>query len=153
MTLKEKLRDDLKTYLKAKDTVKLEVVRSILTAVKNLEVQKMKTADDDDVVQAIRQEAKKRREAIDLYKQAGRNDLAEKEEEELKVLETYLPQMLSEQQVRQIVRARVEEIKPSSVKERGKVMGALMQELKGKADGSLVGKILDEELEKFLNGG
>lgn len=153
MSLKEQLQDELKQYMKARDTLRLEVVRSVLTAVKNIEVQKMKTADDEDVLQAIRQEVKKRREAIELYEKAGRNELAQKEQAELEVLEAYLPKMMPEEEVRNVIKAHIEQMKPKDIKERGKVMGSIMQELKGKADGTLVGKILDEELAAYLNGG
>jgi len=79
MSLKEKLQEDLKNAMKAKDSVKLEVVRSVVTGIKNLEVQKMGEADDNDVLQVIKQEVKKRREAIEMYQKAGRTDLLEQE--------------------------------------------------------------------------
>jgi len=91
MSLKEKLQEDLKNAMKAKDSVKLEVVRSVVTGIKNLEVQKMGEADDNDVLQVIKQEVKKRREAIEMYQKAGRTDLLEREKAELSVLESYLP--------------------------------------------------------------
>ncbi|WP_018962850.1 GatB/YqeY domain-containing protein [Coprothermobacter platensis] len=153
MSLKEQLQDELKQYMKARDTLRLEVVRSVLTAVKNIEVQKMKTADDEDVLQAIRQEVKKRREAIELYEKAGRNELAQKEQAELEVLEAYLPKMMSDEEVRNVIKAHIVQMQPKDIKERGKIMGSVMQELKGKAEGALVGKILDEELAAYLNGG
>jgi len=148
MSLKEKLQEDLKNAMKAKDSVKLEVVRSVVTGIKNLEVQKMGEADDNDVLQVIKQEVKKRREAIEMYQKAGRTDLLEQEKAELSVLESYLPPLMSEEEIRQVVRNHIEKLQPKSMKERGKIMGSLMQELKGKADGNTVGSILDEELEK-----
>ncbi|HRC96386.1 MAG TPA: GatB/YqeY domain-containing protein, partial [Coprothermobacter proteolyticus] len=96
MSLKEKLQEDLKNAMKAKDSVKLEVVRSVVTGIKNLEVQKMGEADDNDVLQVIKQEVKKRREAIEMYQKAGRTDLLEQEKAELSVLESYLPPLMSE---------------------------------------------------------
>ncbi|NPV88451.1 GatB/YqeY domain-containing protein [Coprothermobacteraceae bacterium] len=150
MTLKEKVQNDLKEAMKSKDSLRLEVIRSIVTAIKNLEVEKMKQADDNDVIQAIQREVKKRKEAITMFRQAGREELAEKELAELAVLEEYLPKQLSEEEIREKVKQAIEVIRPSSVKDRGKIMGSLMKELKGKADGDLVGRILDEELNKLF---
>jgi len=99
MSLKEKLQEDLKNAMKAKDSVKLEVVRSVVTGIKNLEVQKMGEADDNDVLQVIKQEVKKRREAIEMYQKAGRTDLLEQEKAELSVLESYLPPLMSEEEL------------------------------------------------------
>jgi len=153
MSLKRELQEDLKEAMKSKNNVKLEVVRSVLTGVKNLEVQKMREAEDEDVLQVIKQEVKKRKEAIEMYEKAGRTDLLEQEKAELSVLETYLPPLMSAEEIRQAVKRQIERVQPSSVKERGKIMGLLMQELKGKADGNLVSSILDEELEKVFGGG
>jgi len=153
MSLKRELQEDLKEAMKSKNNVKLEVVRSVLTGVKNLEVQKMREAEDEDVLQVIKQEVKKRKEAIEMYEKAGRTDLLEQEKAELSVLETYLPPLMSAEEIRQAVKRQIERVQPSSVKERGKIMGLLMQELKGKADGNVVSSILDEELEKILGGG
>lgn len=153
MSLKEKLQEDLKNAMKAKDSVKLEVVRSVVTGIKNLEVQKMGEADDNDVLQVIKQEVKKRREAIEMYQKAGRTDLLEQEKAELSVLESYLPPLMSDEEIRQVVKSYIDKLQPKSMKDRGKIMGSLMQELKGKADGNTVGSILDEELEKIFGGG
>ncbi|HHY43733.1 MAG TPA: GatB/YqeY domain-containing protein [Coprothermobacter sp.] len=153
MSLKKELQEDLKEAMKSKNNVKLEVVRSVLTGVKNLEVQKMREAEDEDVLQVIKQEVKKRKEAIEMYEKAGRTDLLEQEKAELSVLETYLPPLMSEEEVREVVKRQIEKVQPTSIKERGKIMGLLMQELKGKADGNVVTSILDEELEKILGGG
>jgi len=153
MSLKKELQEDLKEAMKSKNNVKLEVVRSVLTGVKNLEVQKMREAEDEDVLQVIKQEVKKRKEAIEMYEKAGRTDLLEQEKAEISVLETYLPPLMSEEEVREVVKRQIEKVQPTSIKERGKIMGLLMQELKGKADGNVVTSILDEELEKILGGG
>jgi len=88
-----------------------------------------------------------------MYQKAGRTDLLEQEKAELSVLESYLPPLMSEDEIRQVVKSHIEQMQPNSMKERGKIMGSLMQELKGKADGNTVGNILDEELEKFFGGG
>lgn len=153
MSLKKELQEDLKEAMKSKNNVKLEVVRSVLTGVKNLEVQKMREAEDEDVLQVIKQEVKKRKEAIEMYEKAGRTDLLEQEKAELSVLETYLPPLMSEEEVREVVKRQIEKVQPTSIKERGKIMGLLMQELKGKADGNVVSRVLDEELEKIFGGG
>jgi len=110
----------------------------------------MGEADDNDVLQVIKQEVKRRREAIEMYQKAGRTDLLEQEKAELSVLESYLPPLMSEEEIRQVVRSHIEKLQPKSMKERGKIMGSLMQELKGKADGNTVAVFWTKNWKNFL---
>lgn len=105
-------------------------------------------ATDDDVIEVIGREVKKRNEAIELYKKGGRDELAEKEQKELEILKAYLPEQLSEDEVRKLVEETISQTGASSMKEMGKVMGSLMPKVKGRADASLVSNLVREQLSK-----
>ncbi|PLV56808.1 GatB/YqeY domain-containing protein [Thermotoga sp. SG1] len=149
MSLKEKLMADLKEAMKSKDMTKVNTLRMILTTLKNLEVEKMKEASDEEVMEALMKEAKKRREAIEEYEKHGRVDLAEKEKKELEIIESYLPKQLSEEEVREIVMDAIKEVGATSPKDLGKVMKLVMPKVKGRADGKLVNKMVREILESL----
>ena len=149
--------------MKAKNEVVLSVLRMLNSAIKNRELEKraklakegteekldeMSQLNDEEIVSAISSEAKKRKDAIEEFKKAGREDLVEKEEKELEVLMKYMPEQMGEEEIRKIVAKAIEETGAASVKEMGKVMGVIMPQVKGKADGSLVQKIVKEELER-----
>ncbi|AAD35772.1 glutamyl-tRNA amidotransferase [Thermotoga maritima MSB8] len=149
MSLKEKLMSDLKEAMKNKDMVRMNTLRMILTTLKNLEVEKMKEATDEEVMEALMKEAKKRREAIEEYEKHGREELAEKERKELEIIESYLPKQLSEDEIRKIVMEAINEVGASSPKDLGKVMKVVMPKVKGRADGKLVNKMVREILESL----
>ncbi|AEH51967.1 GatB/YqeY domain-containing protein [Pseudothermotoga thermarum] len=146
MNLKEKLSQDLKEAMKAKDEAKVRTVRMLLAAIKNFEVEKMKSATDEDILQIMAKEIKKRKESIELYLKGGREDLAKAEEEEIKIIESYMPQQMSEEEIREFAKKIIEELKLSGPKDVGTAMKAIMSQLKGKADGKLVNKIVTELL-------
>jgi hypothetical protein len=148
--VKQQLQTELITAMKEKDVLKISTLRMLLSAIQYFEISKGKEyeASEQDIAQLISKEAKKRREAIELYKQGNRNDLAGKEESELEILKTYLPEQLSENDIRSIVEEVIKETNASSPQDMGKVMGMVMGKLKGKADGGLVNKIVQEELQK-----
>mgnify|MGYP001581025308 FL=1 len=135
----EKIKADLKEAMKLKDALKMSVLRMVLSVAnsKNIEL------SDTDVLEIISKEAKKRKEAISLFLEGGREDLASKEEAELKIIGAYLPEQMSESEIKKVI-ARIILGTPS--KEFGLVMKEVMKELKGKADASLITKILKEEL-------
>jgi uncharacterized protein YqeY len=145
--LKEKLQRDLKEAMKNRDEIRLRTLRMVLTALKNFEVEKMKEASDEDVIEVIQKEAKKRREAIEEYKKAGREDLATAEAEELAILEEYLPEQLSEDEIRKIAFEIIKKVGATSPKDLGKVMREIMPKIKGRADGKLVNRIVRGILE------
>ncbi len=146
MGLKERMREDLKEAMKAKDEVRVRTLRMILAAIRNLEVERMKEASDEDVIDALNREAKKRREAIEQYKKAGREDLSQQEEMELKVIESYLPEQMSEDEIRKLAEEIIQSVGASSVKDLGKVMKEIMPKVKGRADGKVVNRIVRELL-------
>lgn len=149
MSLKEKIAEDLKEAMRGKDILRVNTLRMIIAAIKNYEVEKMKQASDDDVMVVLTKEAKRRKEAIEEYEKYGRSDLAEKEKRELEIIESYLPKQLTEEEIREIVMKTIEEVGATSIRDLGKVMGAVMPKLKGKADGKLVNNIVREMLESL----
>ena len=150
MSLKEKILEDLKTSMKAKESDKTRVLRSIKAKILEKEISERKdgesTLSDDQIVQVLMKAAKQRKESIDQFKEGGRNDLVEKEEMELTLIEKYLPEMMSEEEIRVAVKNQIEQMNATSMADMGKVMGSLMGKLKGKAEGSIISRIVKEEL-------
>jgi len=150
MSLKAKLLDDLKAAMKAKESDKTRVLRSIKAKILEKEISERKegqsTLSDEQIVDVLMKAAKQRKESIDQFKEGGRDDLVEKEEMELALIEKYLPEMMSEDEIRAAVKDQIEEMNATSMADMGKVMGALMGKLKGKAEGALISKIVKEEL-------
>lgn len=149
MNLKEQIQNDLKDAMRAKDEQKLSIVRMLKSAIQYYEIQKGGagyTASDEDVVDVVGKEIKKRKESIELYEQGGRPELAEKEKKEIEVLQTYLPEQLSEDEIKKIVEEAINQTGASEMKDMGKVMSALMPKIKGKADNSIVSTLVREKL-------
>ena len=150
MTLHEQLKDQLKEALKAKEEVKLRTIRSLLTAFTNELVATGKTPhdmlDDNAAMAVIKRAAKQRKESITQYGAAGRDDLVKPEEEELAVLETYLPQMMSQDEIRPIAEAKKAELGVEDKSKMGVLMGAVMKEAAGKADGADVKAVVESVL-------
>jgi len=150
MSLKAKLLDDLKAAMKAKESDKTRVLRSIKAKILEKEISERKegqsTLSDEQIVDVLMKAAKQRKESIEQFKEGGRDDLVEKEEMELALIEKYLPEMMSEDEIRAAVKDQIEEMNATSMADMGKVMGALMGKLKGKAEGALISKTVKEEL-------
>lgn len=170
--LKDKIQDDLQAAMIAKDELRLSTVRMLKSAIQYHEIQKgadrapalaegegarlraerdsggesRYEATDEDVIEVIGREVKKRNEAIELYKKGGRDELAEKEEKELEILKAYLPEQMSEDDVRKLVQEAIAQTGASGIQEMGKVMGILMPKINGKADGTLVSNLVRESL-------
>lgn len=147
--LKQKIQDELKQAMLSRDALKTSVLRMLKSAITYYEIQKGGAgyeATDEDVLSVIAKEAKQRRDSIDEYTKAARPELADKEKVELEMLQAYLPQQMSEEQIREIVKNTISETGATSVADIGKVMGALMPKVKGKADGGLINKIVRESL-------
>lgn len=146
---KKRLQEELKQAMLAKDELRKSVLRMLLSAINYYEIQKGGagyTATDEDVLAVIQKEVKQRHDSIEQYKAGGRQDLVDKETRELEILQTYLPAQMTEDEVRVIVKEAIAQTGARSVQDIGKVMGVLMPKIKGKADGSLVSKIVKEEL-------
>jgi len=164
MSLKEKIQSDVKTAMQEKQAEKLSVLRMVLAAVLNKEKEKrsklskseqdenklseLSELTDEETLEVITSEAKKRKDSIEQYEKGNRQDLADKEKSELKILQEYLPEQMGEDEVRKIIADKIKELGVSGPQDTGKVMGAIMDQLKGKADGGIVSKIVQEELKK-----
>ena len=146
--LKEKLSEDIKTALKSGDKQRRMVLGMVMAAAKNREIEKHGELNDDEFLAVISSEIKKRRDSVEQFEKGGRPELAEGEKEEIKILMEYMPEQMSENEIRVEVRKTISETGAKDVKEMGKVLGAVMPKLKGKADGQLVSKIVKEELSK-----
>lgn len=147
--LKQQLQEELRQSMLAKNELKTSVLRLLLSALNYYEIAKGGAnyeATDEDVLAVIQKEAKQRKDSIEQFQNAGRQELADKEEKELEMLQKYLPEQMSEGDIRKIVIETKQQIGVSSIADMGKLMGALMPKVKGKADGSLVSKIVKEEL-------
>jgi uncharacterized protein YqeY len=148
--LKERLRTDLTTSIKARDSLRSSTLRMVLTAVTNAEVsgKSSRELSDEDVLGVLTSEAKKRREAADAFADAGRDEQAAKERAEADVIADYLPEQLSDEEIRSLVSATVDElgVRGDGMKAMGRVMGALQPKVKGRADGAAVAAAVREQL-------
>ena len=147
MSLCEKLDNDVKSALKGGDSLKVSVLRMVLSAVKTLQIEKnIKTLDDDSVTQILQRHVKQHRESIEQFTKGARKDLADKEASELKILEGYLPKQLTEEELTAIVKLAVSETGAVSKSDTGKVMKAVMEKAKGRADGKAISRLVQELL-------
>ncbi|MCK5075404.1 MAG: GatB/YqeY domain-containing protein [Calditrichia bacterium] len=149
MSLNDKLIADLKSSMKNGNKIAVETIRIVRASLKNAEISKGENLTEEEVISVLQSEAKKRKEAITEYKKADRQDLVEAEQNELNVIEEYLPRQLNENEINEKIDELFTRINPSSMKEIGKVMGPLMKELKGKADGRLVQQLVKIKFESI----
>lgn len=147
MRLVERLTDDMKQAMKNKDKLKLSVIRMVKSAIKNEEINQGKELSDDEVLTVLTRELKQRRDSLQEFEKAGRDDLAASSRDEMAVLMEYMPEQLGEDDIRKLVAEAIEQSGASSKKDMGKVMGVLMPKVKGRADGALVNKIVQELLQ------
>lgn len=138
MSLKETLNNDIKSAMKAKDKETLAVLRMIKTAVQAAEIDKKEELNAEEELTILAREAKQRRESLAEFVKAGRDELVAKTEAEIEIVERYLPKQLSVEEVKEVIATVAERIGATTQKEFGKLMGAVMQELKGKADGNVI---------------
>lgn len=145
MSLHQKIKEGIKESMKNRDIVRLNVMRGLVTSFTNELVANGKTPQgeltDEEVLKVITRTAKQRKDSIDQFTKGGRNDLVEEEKAQLAILEKYLPEMMNEDDIRKVVEAKLLEMGSGN---KGMLMGSIMKELKGKADGSLVKKVLNE---------
>ncbi|MGF1487149.1 MAG: GatB/YqeY domain-containing protein [Prochloraceae cyanobacterium] len=150
MSLKEQIGEDIKAAMKARDKIRLETVRSIKKALLEKEVElRVKGRDSlspEEEIELLAKQAKQRRDSIEQFQNAQRQDLADKEAAELAIIETYLPKQVSEAELNEIVDSIIESTGASSPKDLGKVMGAAMKQLKGKADGKAIQALVKSKL-------
>ncbi len=138
MGLKERLQQELKDAMKAKDTFKRDTVRFLMSAIKQVEVDTRKELTDEDIIKIIQKNIKQREEAASQYKEGGRDDLYEKEMKEAQILKSYLPKQLSDQELEEALKEIIQEVGATSIKDMGKVMGVATKRLAGRADGKRI---------------
>lgn len=146
MSLKEQLKEDLKTAMRDKEVVKRDSIRAINTMIKQIEVDERRELDDEEVIKLIQRGIKQREEAITQYKGAGRDDLVQKEQEQVDVFMLYLPKQLTDEELESGMKEIIAETGATSMKDMGKVMGMATKKFAGVADG----KRINEMVKKLL---
>ena len=146
MNLTEQLKDQMKEAMRAKEKVRLGTIRMALSAIKQIEVDTRETLNDEQIIAVLTKMVKQRRDAIAQYEAAGRPELAAAEAEEIQVIEAFLPQQLTEEEVATIIDATIAEVGAASMADMGKVMGALKTKVQGRADMSAIGTMIRAKL-------
>lgn len=150
MSLYDTILSDLKNAMKAKNKDRTRVLRSLKAALLEKEISERKGGEaklsDDQIIQVLTKAAKQRKESIEQFEDAGRNELADNEKKELSIIEEYLPEKMSADELSKLVEETIQQVGASSPQDMGKVMGAIMPKVKGKADGSEVNKLVREKL-------
>ena len=146
-SIKEKLLEDMKTAMKKGEKDIVSVIRMVRAAVKNVEIEKRKDLDDQETIEVIAKELRQRKDSITEYEKVGKDKVVEDLEKEIEVLAEYLPEQLSREELEKIAEDKIEKTGAGSLADMGKVMGAIMPEIKGKADGREVNEIVKEKLE------
>ncbi|MBO0474977.1 GatB/YqeY domain-containing protein [Enterococcus ureasiticus] len=148
MSLLTTLNDDIKTAMKSKDKDTLSVLRMLKAAIQNEQIKTGRDLDGEEELTVLSREMKQRRDSLSEFEKAGRDDLADKVKIEIAIVEKYMPKQLSDEEIHQIVQTAIDQTGASSPKEFGKVMSAVMPEVKGKADGNQVNAIVKELLQE-----
>ncbi|MFB5266157.1 GatB/YqeY domain-containing protein [Paenibacillus enshidis] len=147
MNLSERLNEDMKQAMKSKDKFKLSTIRMVRSTIKNLEIELKRDLDDNELLDILSREIKQRKDALQEFEKAGRDELAESNKAEIEILSQYLPVQLTEEEIKVIVQQTIQETGASSKADMGKVMAALMPKVKGRADGKLVNQAVQQFLQ------
>lgn len=142
----DKIQEDLKKAQLARDEVKVSTLRLLLSEIKNAEIAQGRQLSDENLIAVVSREAKKRKEAAEGFRKGEREQSAQKEEAELKILESYLPAQLSTEELTKLVQDSITEVGAQNLQDMGKVMGAVMGKVAGRADGGAVSRIAKEKL-------
>jgi hypothetical protein len=145
MALREKLDEDLKSAMRAKDSLRMNTVRALKSAVKYREIELMKPLDDAGILGVMATEIKRRRDSVEQYRAGNRADLADKEEAEIKILQEFLPQQLTPAEVEAKVVEAIAKVGAQGPKDMGAVMKALLPEVQGRADGKAVSELVKQK--------
>ncbi len=146
MSLREKLQADLKTAMKSGNEQQKVAVRMLLSAIRNAEIEQQTELSDEEIQAIVVRQVKQRRDAIEQFKTGDREDLVEKEQAELDILEKYLPPQMTREEIKELARKTIAEVEATTVKQMGLVMKNLMPQVKGKADGNVVSQVVRELL-------
>ena len=149
MSVDKQLFEDMKLAMKSGSKTELDTIRILRAQIKSASIDKKDDLDEAELAQILQKEAKKRKESIELFKQGNRQDLVEKEESELEVISKYLPEQLSDNDLDELISDFIASLHVESEKDMGRVMGAIMPKVKGKADGNVVQQKVKEHLAKL----
>jgi uncharacterized protein YqeY len=144
--LKQRITDDMKSCMREGDKERLGTIRLALSAIKQQEVDSRSTLEDADILAILDKMAKQRRESIEQFEKAGREDLASKEKDELKVIQTYLPSQLSEEEIASIIDEAIQTTEAQTMRDMGKIMGIIKPKMQGRADMSAVSALIKSRL-------
>lgn len=142
----DQINSDLREAQLARDELKVSTLRLLLSEIHNSQIQKGQDLSDQDIISVIQKEAKRRKEAAIGFRSGGREDQAQKEESELKILESYLPKQLSNEELTKLIEDTINDVGANSLKDMGKVMGAVMGKVAGRVDGGTVSALVQEKL-------
>lgn len=146
MGLKERLNEEMKQAMKAKDKNRLSAIRMVRGTVRDKEIDNRAELDDDGILEVIASQIKKRKDALEQLRKSNRDGLVEAETEQINILQAFLPAQLSEAEIEAVVVGAIEELGATSMRDMGKVMGKLVPQLRGKADNSVVSQIVRQKL-------
>ena len=144
--LLEKINDDFKEAMKALDAAKVSCLRLLMSVFKNVKIANQKELSQEEVLSILQKQKKQRQDSMEAYKNGSRDDLVAVEEKELAIIKAYLPEEMSEDAIKEIILNAIKDVGATGLSDTGKVMSAVMGELKGKADGKIVSKIVSESL-------
>ena len=147
MSILGTLREDMFSATKAGESIKVDILKLAIAAIKNAQIESQEELTDEEIAKILRKESRKVEDSIEQFTKAYRQDLVDREKAQLVVLEQYLPQQMSQEDLEKVVSAKVEELKPEGMKDMGKVMGAVMKEVGGNADGNIVREIVQQHLQ------
>ena len=143
----EKIKEDMYAAMKSKDKVKATILRSLLSNLKKIEIEKKEPLVEHEYLSIVKKMVKQLKESIDVYSQAGRIELAEKEKSELSIIEAYLPKQFSEEEILELIKNIISEISAKNISDIGKVMAIVMKKGGGKVDGGIANRIAKELLQ------
>jgi uncharacterized protein YqeY len=146
MTTRDRLESDIRDAMRNREQARLDALRFLKSAIQLTEKDQLKELDETDVLDVVAKQVKDRRESIRMFQEGGRNDLVAKESADLTILEKYLPPQLGQEELAQIVREAITEVGATSIRDKGRVMGKVMPQVRGKADGAQVNALVDELL-------
>lgn len=144
--LRDTLDSDLKDAMRNKEALKRTVLRTMLSEIRNAEINSQTTLDDEGIISVLTKQVQQRKDSVEAYAAADRQDLVDKETEEIKIISVYLPEQLPVEEIEEIIKTAISEIGASTLSDMGKVMGLVMPQVRGRADGKIVNTIVTENL-------
>ena len=144
--LRDTLDSDLKDAMRNKEALKRTVLRTMLSEIRNAEINSQTTLDDEGIISVLTKQVQQRKDSVEAYADANRQDLVDKETEEINIISVYLPEQLPVEEIEEIIKTAISEMGASSLSDMGKVMGFVMPQVKGRADGKIVNTIVTEKL-------